>query len=116
MTVGSGLQPGGWEANVHVVLVVRVGDDHAVRSAEPGRVADEDHPRTGGDEAVEKVLREVAIDLARSVHSAQLSVAPRVVDVHVEPVLMRDVLVHPPPSRKLMSPTTTGGASRCAPR
>ena len=30
---------------------------------EPGRVADEDHLRAGGDEAVEEILREPAVDL-----------------------------------------------------
>jgi hypothetical protein len=57
------LAAGGREANVHVVVVVRVWDHDAGRPVEPGRIADEDHLRSGGDEAVEKILGERAIDL-----------------------------------------------------
>ena len=46
----------------------------------------------GGDEAVEQVLREAVVDLARS-RSARAARPPRVVDVDVEAVLVRHVLV-----------------------
>ena len=58
------LRVGSREADVHVVLVPRVGDDDSRRPVESGRVSDEDHLRTGGDEPVEEILREALIDLA----------------------------------------------------
>ncbi len=58
------LRAGSREADVHVVLVARVGDDDRRRPVESGRVSDEDHLGAGGDEAVEEILRAAAIDLA----------------------------------------------------
>ena len=78
---------------MHVVLVARVRDHDSRGPAEAARVADEDHPRAGGDEAVDEILREPAVDLVGRRRRAQLPVEPREVDVDVEPVLVRDVLV-----------------------
>ena len=57
------LSAGGREADVYVVLVARVGDHDSRRAVKPGRVADEDHTRSGGDEAVDEILGEPVIDL-----------------------------------------------------
>ena len=81
---------------MHVVLVARPRNDDSGRPAKPRRVADEDVLRARGDESVEEVLREPVIDLRRRGRRAQFAVTAREVDVDVEPVLMRDVIVHPP--------------------
>src|SRR6188474_1342922 len=82
------------EADVHVVLVVRIRSDNVTRSAQVGRVANEDLARARGDEAVEQLLRETSIDLRGGSRCLQPSVAAWVVDVDVESVLMGDVLIH----------------------
>ena len=82
------------EADVHVVLVVRIRSDNVTRSAQVGRVADEDLARACGDEAVEQLLGETSIDLRGGSRRLQPSVAAWVVDVDVEPVLVGDVLIH----------------------
>ena len=78
---------------MHVVLVVRVRDHDAGGAAEAGREADEDHLRSRGDEAVEQRLGETEVDLVVRRGRVQLPVDARVVDVDVEAVLVRDVLV-----------------------
>src|SRR4029450_14164325 len=45
-----------WEADVHVVLVVRIRDHDAALAPEPCRIADEDHFGAVNDEAVEEGL------------------------------------------------------------
>ena len=47
---------------MHVVLVLRVGDDGSVRPVETGSVTDEDDARPGRKEAIEEILREPAVD------------------------------------------------------
>ena len=79
---------------MHVILVVRVWHDDATRPTEPGRVADKDRLCAGCNETVEEILGEVTVDLARCDWCAQMPITPRVVDIHVEAVLVRDVLVH----------------------
>src|SRR5262249_57448043 len=51
------LPAGRREADVHVVLVVRVRDDDPRRAVEAGRIAHEDHPSAPADEPVPQVLR-----------------------------------------------------------
>ena len=103
------------EADVHVVLVVRVRDDD---TAGPRGRSSSRRRRLGarGDEAVEEVLREMVVDLARRDRGAQAPVEPRVVDVDVEPFWCETCSSIRPPCARLMSPTTTRGASGCAAR
>jgi hypothetical protein len=63
---------------MHVVLVARVGDEDSWRPVESGRVADEDHLGSGGDEPVEEILHEPVIDLVGRDCRAQGPVEPRV--------------------------------------
>ena len=49
---------------MHVILVARPRNHDSGRPAKPVRVADEDHLRTGGQEPIEKILREPVVDLA----------------------------------------------------
>ena len=44
--------------------------------------------RARGDEAVEEILRQPPVDLARRDRRAEAPVETRVVDVHVQPVLV----------------------------
>jgi hypothetical protein len=48
---------------VHVVVVVRERLDDSARPLQPERLADERHLRPGGDEPVDELLGEPAIDL-----------------------------------------------------
>ena len=66
--------------------------DDLRRPAQPGRGADVDADRTGADEAVDEVLGEAAVDLVGTFRRTAAPVAPGVVHVDVEPVLVRDVL------------------------
>ena len=101
---------------MHVVLVIRVWDDDAARPTEPGREADEDGLRARGDETVEQILSQVAVDLSGRDRSAQVPVEPRVVDIHVEAVLMGDVLVHPAAVAEADVPDDHARGAGCAVR
>ncbi len=79
---------------MHVVLVLWVRDDGSMRPVETGPVTDEDDARSGREEAIEEILREPAIDRLGRARLPESTVEPRVVDVHVEPVLVRDVCLH----------------------
>jgi hypothetical protein len=60
-------------------------------SAEAGAGADEHADRPCVDEAIDEVLGEPPVDLVRALGRPFPLVEARIVDVHVEPVLMRDV-------------------------
>lgn len=65
---------------------------HDVRGpAEAGAGADEHADRPCADEAIDEILGESPVDLVRALGRPLPLVAARIVDVHVEPVLMRDV-------------------------
>src|SRR5215831_11205793 len=81
------------KADVHVVVVIRSVLHDSGGSVQPGRSADEDVLRAGGDEPVEEILGEPEVDLVVCGRRAQLVVASRKVDVDVEPILMREVVV-----------------------
>jgi hypothetical protein len=76
---------------VQVVVVVREPLHDARRAGEREARAHEDPLRAGGDEAVDEVLRELDVDLGRPPRRPLGAVAARVVDVDVEPILVRDV-------------------------
>jgi hypothetical protein len=77
---------------VHVVVVV-LGKhlDHAPRPAQAGVRADEDEGGPGGHEAVDEILGQSAVDLRRLRGRPLEPILARVVDVHVEAVLVRRV-------------------------
>src|SRR5687767_10184646 len=77
--------------DVQVVVVVDERLDHPRRAAQPQRGADEDLLRALAHERVDQLLRRRAVDLARAPGGAQPAVEPWVVDVRVEPVLVRRV-------------------------
>jgi hypothetical protein len=81
----------GPDADVHVVVVVDQPLDLPPRSAEADVWPDEDLQGAGLDEAGHELLAEDAIDLSGARRPELLPVEPRVVDVHVTPVLMRRV-------------------------
>ena len=72
-------------------MVLRQHLDDRRRAGETRARADEDLDGARGDEPVDELLREPAGDLPRPVGRALAAVAPRVVDVRVEPVLVRRV-------------------------
>lgn len=74
-----------------MVVVVPEHPDDARRPQEPGVRADEDDLSSGRHEAVDQILREPQVCLARPERGPLAAVPAGVVDVHVEPVLMRDV-------------------------
>ena len=74
-----------------MVVVHRQHLHDSPRAAQAGVRSDEDSNRTCTDEAVDEVLRERPVDLRRRVRRPLTPVAARVVDVDVEPVLVRDV-------------------------
>ena len=74
-----------------VVVVLRQHLDDRRRAGETRARADEDLDGARGDEPVDELLREPAGDLPGPVGRALAAVAPRVVDVRVEPVLVRRV-------------------------
>lgn len=76
---------------MQVVVVVCQHANDACRSDEPGVRADEDDLSSGRHEAVDQILREPQVCLARPERGPLAAVPAGVVDVHVEPVLMRDV-------------------------
>jgi hypothetical protein len=79
------------QADVEMVVVVRERLNDSGRSREAGVRADEDANRAGRDEPVDEVLGERAVDLRGPSGRALPAVEPRVVDVDVEAVLVRDV-------------------------
>ena len=82
---------GVFEPRVQVVVVIPQ-DLHDPRRAGEARVrADEDDRGAHGDEAVDEILCEPVLDLARNERRPLAPVPPRVVDVDIEPVLMRSV-------------------------
>ena len=76
---------------MHVVIVAWEHLHHTGRPAEPGVRPDEDPHGSGTDEPIDEVLRERPRDLHRRVGRPLASVSAWVVDVDVEPVLVRDV-------------------------
>jgi hypothetical protein len=60
-------------------------------AAKAGVWPDEDQPRSRTHEEIDELLREPTVDLGRIQRRALSPVEPRVVDVHVEAVLMRGV-------------------------
>ena len=106
---------------MHVVVVVaRQHLDDGRWPAQARVRADEDIRGAGGDEPVEQVLRERAVDLARARGWPLAPVLARVVDVGVEAVLVRCVARRPelgaelPPSGRDRSPMPNRGAPGCA--
>ena len=83
------------DADVHVVVVVDERLHDAARSVQARVRPDEHELRVLGDEAVDEVLGETVVDVARA-GRRQLAVAPRVEDVDVETVLVRDVPTEAP--------------------
>jgi len=79
------------QAHVDVIVVVDERPDDRLRAPQAERRADEGDLRAGTHEAVDEVLRPAPVDLPRADGGAQQAVAPRVVDVGVEPVLVRRV-------------------------
>ncbi len=69
-------------------MVGRQHLDDRRRAAQAGVRPDEDLRRAGGDEAVDQVLRERPVDLTRKPRRELAPIAPWVVDVDVEPVLV----------------------------
>jgi hypothetical protein len=76
---------------VQVVVVVGEHPDNARRPDEPRARPDEDHFGSGGHEAVDQVLRKSQVCLARLERGTLSPVPARVVHVHVEAVLVRDM-------------------------
>jgi hypothetical protein len=74
-----------------VVVVVRDRLHDLWRPAEADVLPDERELRARRDEAVDEVLRERAVDLPDGLRRQQGAVDPRIEDVDVEAVLMRDV-------------------------
>jgi hypothetical protein len=72
------------------MVVVQRQNPHHPRRPLQGRVrADEDELRAGSDEPRHEILREPPVDLGGRIRRPLAAVAARVVDVHVEPVLVR---------------------------
>lgn len=71
-------------------MIVVVGErlNDLRRPAEAGVWADKDTRGARGDEAINEILRESLVDLADALGRPFTSVAPRVEDVNVEPVLV----------------------------
>jgi hypothetical protein len=95
---------------VQVVVVVCEYANDARRSDDPGVRADEDNLSSGRHEAVDQILREPKVCLARPERGPLAAVSTRVVDVHVEAVLMRDVAG----SAELAAEFTPVGATQIA--
>src|SRR5207249_4331605 len=79
------------DPHVHVVVVVWEDPHHTGRPDEPSVRPDEDPDGPGADEPIDESLRERTRDLPRRVGRPRASVPAWVVDVDVEPVLVRDV-------------------------
>jgi hypothetical protein len=65
--------------------------DHPPGAGQPGIEPDEDEPGARAHEPVHEILSEPAVDLARRGRGPLPAVPARVVDIDVEPVLMRRV-------------------------
>jgi hypothetical protein len=97
---------------VQVVVVPCERLDDSGRAAKAGVGPDEDQPRSRTHEEIDKRLREPTVDLGRIQRRALPPVEPRVVDVHVEAVLMRGVPgTEPatPPSTEITDPDSPSG-------
>ena len=81
----------GADADVHVVVVVDQRLDLPPRPAKPDARPDEHLHGARPHEPSHEVLGEDTFDLSRSRGPQLLTVEPRIVDVHVEPVLVRGV-------------------------
>ena len=81
---------------VHVVLVVWVGLHDALRPSDVCLIADENELGSCLDEPVDDVLRQGEVDLAGMSGLGWFPVFSRVVDIDVEPVLVRDVVIQWP--------------------
>lgn len=101
---------------MQVVVVMDEHLDDAGRAVEVGAGADEDDLRTGPREPVDQVLGEPVVDLVDPSRRPLAPVAARVVDIGVEPVLVRDVAdaaelgPKSPPCGRDRSPIPTRGA------
>jgi len=91
---------------MQVVVVMREHPDDAHRPDESGVRADEDDLRSGRHETVDEILGQPQIGLTRLERRSLPPVPARVVDVHVEAVLMRNV-AGPPEPRAEVSPVGT---------
>ena len=74
-----------------MVIVIPKNLHDARRAREPRVRADEDEGGPRGHEAVDEILGQAVLDLARDEGWPLAPVSPRVVDVDVEPILMRRV-------------------------
>jgi hypothetical protein len=82
---------GVFEPRVQVVVVIPKNLHDARRAREPRVRTDEDEGGPRGHEAVDEILGQAVLDLARDEGWPLAPVPPRVVDVDVEPILMRRV-------------------------
>ncbi len=80
-----------FEPRVQMVVVIPKNLHDARWAREPRVRADEDERGARGDEAVDEILSEPVLDLARDERRPLAPVPPRVVDVYIEPVLVRRV-------------------------
>lgn len=76
---------------MQVLVVPRNHLDHRTRPGQPGVGSHEDPDGTRTSEAVDQVLGQAAVDLAHRAGRSLPAIPSRVVDVHVEPVLVRGV-------------------------
>jgi hypothetical protein len=76
---------------VQVVVVMDEHLDDAGRAVKVGVGTDEDELRTSSHEPVDQILGEPAVDLGDRSRGSLTPIATRVVDVGVEPVLVRGV-------------------------
>ena len=110
------------EPHVQVVVVVHERHDPLARPVQARRRADVDDFRARREEAVDELLRRAAVDQRRRERAPLGAVDPRVVDVGVEPVLVRRVAEpavaapNGPPCGRERSPIPTRGANGCAKR
>src|SRR5688500_17746708 len=92
--------------------------DDPGRAGEPSPRADENHLGPGLQEAVDEVLRERPVDLAWRAGFPLAAVPARVIDVDVEPVLVREVAEPPEAGAELatLAPAEIAHADTCDPR
>ena len=76
------------EADVHVILVVPSALDHAGWPPEAIGPVDDHLHGTSGEEAIQQILREPAVDFGNRFRRTLRPVAPRVEHVDLEPVSM----------------------------
>ena len=84
---------------MHVVVVADERLDDSRRAAQRQIRAHEDELGVGGHEAAQEVARERDVDLLEGRRGQFAAVGARVVDVGVEAVLVRLVLIERPASR-----------------